>query len=273
MRNLSRRKFIGSSVALGVGAILLPKNLPAQKVVSNPKNTALKGKKILYVYGGWDGHEPDQSVDIFVPWLKSEGADVIVSDSLDKYADKELMQSLDLIIQIVTMAEISEEQEKGLLEAIKNGCGFAGWHGGIGDSFRQNTEYQFMVGGQWVSHPGGVIDYSVEITDRKDEVTRGLKNFDMHSEQYYMHIDPNVKVLATTTFTGEHAPWIDGSVVPVVWKKQYGNGRVFYSSLGHVMKDFEVPEALEIQKRGIRWAVQSKYAPAEKWVSPIYKTV
>lgn len=271
MKNLSRRKFIGSSIALGVSSVLLPKNLMAQTTISNPKNTTLKGKKILYVYGGWDGHEPKQSIDIFIPWLKSEGAEVILTDDLGKYADKELMQSLDLIIQIVTMAKITQEQEKGLLETIKNGCGFAGWHGGIGDSFRENTEYQFMVGGQWVAHPGGVIDYSVQVTDRKDEVTKGLKDFNMHSEQYYMHVDPNVKVLATTTFSGEHAPWIDGCIVPVVWKKYYGNGRIFYSSLGHVMNDFKVPQALEIQKRGILWAVESKYRPKEKWVSPIYK--
>jgi len=273
MKNyLSRRKFIQASVALGVGSILLPENTLAQKVVSKPEEkTTLKGKRVLYLYGGWDGHESKQSVDIFVPWLRSEGAEVILSDSLDSYTDKQLMDSLDLIVQIVTMAKISGEQEKGLLEAVTNGCGFAGWHGGIGDSFRENTEYQFMVGGQWVAHPGGVIDYRVRITDRKDEVTRGLNDFDMHSEQYYVHVDPNVKVLATTAFTGEHASWIDGCIVPVVWKKYYGNGRIFYSSLGHVMADFNVPQALEIQKRGIRWAAESKYQPKEKWITPIYK--
>lgn len=264
MKNLSRFKFLATIIVLTIVSVLFSENITAQ-------NTELNDKKILYVYGGWDGHEPKQSIDIFVPWLKSEGAEVIVTDNLDSYADKELMQSLDLVIQVVTMAKISEEQEKGLLEAIKNGCGFTGWHGGIGDSFRENTEFQFMVGGQWVSHPGGVIDYSVQITNREDEITKGLEDFALHSEQYYMHVDPNVKVLATTTFTGEHASWIDGAIVPVVWKKQYGNGRVFYSSLGHVMKDFEVSEVLEIQKRGIRWAAESKYQPKEEWVNPAYK--
>jgi type 1 glutamine amidotransferase len=93
----------------------------------------------------------------------------------------------------------------------------------------------------------------------------------MHSEQYYMHVDPNVKVLATTTFNGDNAFWIDGNVVPVVWKKAYGKGRVFYSSLGHVSDDYKVPEALEIQKRGIRWACLSKYEPMEPWKQPAYK--
>lgn len=234
------------------------------------EDPGLKGKKVLFVWGGWPGHEPEQCRDIFVPWMESEGAQVFVSDSLGIYTDSEFMASLDLIVQIWTMGKITKEQEKGLLAAVKSGVGIAGWHGGLGDAFRNNTEYQFMVGGQWVAHPGGVIDYHVDLTKTKDPVTKGLKPFDMHSEQYYMHVDPNVKVLATTTFNGDHAPWIDGAVVPIVWKKMYGSGRVFYSSLGHVASDFAVPEALEIMKRGIYWAAESKYQAEEKWVSPVY---
>ncbi|NLD24011.1 MAG: ThuA domain-containing protein, partial [Bacteroidales bacterium] len=165
---------------------------------------------------------------------------------------------------------ITNEQERGLLNAVRRGVGLAGWHGGIGDAFRNNVEFQFMVGGQWVAHPGNVIHYDVNIIDHDDKVTKGLSDFHMNSEQYYMHVDPNVKVLATTTFTGEHASWIDGAIVPVVWKKTYGKGRVFYSSLGHVAKDFEVPEALEIMKRGIRWSAVSLYEEPEMWLSPIY---
>jgi type 1 glutamine amidotransferase len=235
-----------------------------------PKST-LAGKKILFVWGGWTGHEPEQCSAIFVPWLESEGANVVVSQSLDSYLDRDLMNSVDLIIQLWTMGTITKEQEKGLLDAVKNGTGIAGWHGGLGDSFRNNTEYQFMVGGQWVAHPGGVIDYSVKITDKSDPVTRGLKDFKMHSEQYYMHVDPNVKVLASTTFGGKYASWIEGCIVPVAWKKTYGKGRVFYSSLGHVAADFKVPEALEIMKRGIYWAAESKYSPEEIWKKPVYK--
>ncbi len=268
MTSLSRRNFISTSVVAGTGALLMPDMLSA--VMKPATEPSLKGKKVLYVYGGWKGHEPTQSLDIFVPWLRSEGAEVTVSDTLDSYLDKKLMDSLDLIVQTWTMGEITGDQEKALLAAVKRGVGMSGWHGGTGDSFRNNTEYQFMIGGQWVAHPGGVIDYSVQIRDKKDPVTQGLKDFAMHSEQYYMHVDPNVKVLATTRFNADHSPWIDGCVIPVVWKKYYGDGRVFYSSLGHVMKDFEVPEALEIQKRGIRWAAESKYQPKEKWTSPIY---
>jgi len=246
-------------------------------ILANPnteaqyKPGALDGKKVIFIYGGWEGHEPEECRDIFVPWMRSEGAEVQVFDNLDCYTDSVLMANTDLVVQIWTMGKIEREQEKGLLEAIKSGTGIAGWHGGLGDAFRNNTEYQFMVGGQWVAHPGKVIDYTVNITDKKDPVTRGMKDFAMHSEQYYMHVDPNVKVLAMTRFSGDHAWWIDGAVMPVVWKKTYGKGRVFYSSLGHVAADFDVPEALEIMKRGIRWASMSKYVDLEEWVSPVYQ--
>ena len=270
MHLLSRRKFAKSAITAGAGVLLIPNKF----IVGGGKETlapSLNGKKVLYVWGGWKGHEPEQSVDIFVAWMRSEGANVYVSDTLDSYLDDELMASMDLIVQIWTMGKISNDQEEKLLYAVKNGTGIAGWHGGLGDSFRNNVKYQFMVGGQWVAHPGGVIGYQVNVTDHKDPVTKGLNDFRMHSEQYYMHVDPNVKVLATTTFTGEHAPWIEGCVMPVVWKKYYGKGRVFYSSLGHVMADFDVSEALEIQKRGIRWAAQSKYQDKEDWIHSVYR--
>jgi type 1 glutamine amidotransferase len=208
----------------------------------------------LVVWGGWDGHEPEKCAGIFVPWLREQGFSVTVSTTLDAYLDADLMSSLRLVVPIWTMGTITPEQEKGLLSAVAGGVGIAGWHGGMADSFRSNTGYQYMVGGQWVEHPGGIIPYRVNIRDRKDPITAGLRDFDMNSEQYYMHVDPSNEVLATTTFGGSFHPWIEGTVMPVVWKRRYGTGRVFYSSLGHVAKDFDVPEALLIEKRGIQWA-------------------
>ncbi len=233
-------------------------------VASSPAGAASKqtavagkpgmGKKVLIVWGGWDGHEPKQCVDIFAPWLREQGFDVEISNSLDSYKDAAKMKSLALVVQVVTMSQITPEQEKGLLDAIKSGVGIAGWHGGMADSFRNNTEYEFMVGGAWAAHPGGVIDYRVQVTNHSDPITKDLGDFAMKSEQYYMLVDPNVEVLAVTTFSGKYAPWIAGAVVPVVWKKMYGQGRVFYTSLGHVASDFSVPEAKEIVKRGLLWA-------------------
>ena len=152
------------------------------------------------------------------------------------------------------MGSITEEQERGLIDAVEVGAGLAGWHGGMADSFRESINYQFMVGGQWVAHPGNIIEYEVNVVDHEDPVTAGLEDFRMRSEQYYMHVDPSNKVLATTTFSGEHVPWIEGNVIPVVWKRKWGKGRVFYSSLGHVAKDFEVPGARTLVERGMLWA-------------------
>lgn len=221
-----------------------------------PQSTTQKSHKMkaLFVWGGWHGHEPAKCRNIFVPWLREQGFDVRVDSTMDVYSDSIFMASLDLIVQIMTMSEISKEQEKGLLTAIKNGVNIAGWHGGLADAFRNNPEYQFMVGGQWVAHPGGIIDYEVNIVNHDDPITKGISDFKMHSEQYYIHVDPINEVLATTTFTGDHAYWIESVTIPVVWKKMYGKGRVFYSSLGHVAKDFDVPEALTIMKRGMLWS-------------------
>jgi hypothetical protein len=193
-------------------------------------------------------------VDIFAPILREQDYKVEISDTLDVYLDKEKLLSQSLIVQVWTMDTITAEQEAGLLEAVKSGVGFAGWHGGIADYFRSSTEYQFMVGGQWVAHPGGVIDYEVNIAKPNDPIVAGLQDFEMHSEQYYMHVDPSNEVLATTTFSGEYAPWIEGCVMPVVWKRVWGEGKVFFSSIGHVAKDFDVPEAREIVRRGMLWA-------------------
>jgi hypothetical protein len=216
----------------------------------------VKKRRALFVWGGWEGHEPKQCVDIFAPWLREQGFDVEISTTLDSYLDAEKMKSLDLVVQVFTMSQITSQQEKGLLEAIKSGVGMAGWHGGMADSFRSNTEYEFMVGGAWAAHPGGVIDYEVNVINRDDPITKGLADFKMHSEQYYMLADPFTEVLATTTFSGQYAPWIKGAVMPVVWKKMYGNGRIFYTSLGHVSADFNVLQAREIVKRGLLWAAR-----------------
>ena len=211
-------------------------------------------KSALIVWGGWDGHEPKQCVDIFAPYLREQGYQVEIADTLDAYLDSQKIRALSLIVPVWTMGTIERDQERGLLDAVASGVGIAGWHGGMGDSFRNNTEYQFMVGGQWVAHPGGVVDYEVNITKPEDPIVAGLSDFRMHSEQYYMHVDPSNEVLATMTFGGEHAPWIEGAVMPVIWKRMWGLGRVFYTSLGHVASDFSVQEARTIVQRGMLWA-------------------
>jgi type 1 glutamine amidotransferase len=209
-------------------------------------------KSALIVQGGWQGHEPKQVSDILAKALKDKGFAVEVADTLDAFKDEQKLKSLDLIVPIWTMGQISKEQLKPLLEAVKSGVGIAGVHGGMGDAFRQETEYQYMVGGQWVAHPGGDgVKYGVHIVDSNHPITKGLHDFDVSSEHYYMHVDPGNHVLATTKF-GE-------VVMPVTWIKMYGKGRVFYSSLGHVAQVFEQdPQILAMVTRGMLWAAEGK---------------
>ena len=227
--------------------------------------------KALFVYGGWNGHAPERFRDIIVPWLESEGFEVTVSDNLDSYTDQELMSQVDLIVQIYTQGTITRQQVSGLLNAVQNGAGIAGWHGGLGDAFHQSQRYEYMIGGQWVEHPGNDgVPYRVNIIDHDDPITEGIEDFDVVSEQYYMHVDPNNEVLATTTFNSDYDFWVDGAVIPVAWKKMYGNGRVFYISLGHQPEVYDVPEAMTMLKRGILWASRSRYDETPNLVNPVY---
>jgi len=218
--------------------------------------SSMEGKNVLIVYGGWKGHQPEVFAKKIASWLENQKANVTLSESTASYLEKELMQSLDLVIQHITMSKMSNRESKGLRDAIAWGVGLAGCHGGLGDSFRNDTEYQYMVGGQFVKHPGGQIDYKVTISNTSDPVTAGINDFNLKTEQYYMHYDPNIEILATTSFNGEHDAWIDGVEMPVVWKKNYGKGRVFYSALGHSDDIFDVPEVWNIMTRGIEWAVK-----------------
>jgi hypothetical protein len=209
-------------------------------------------KKALIVQGGWQGHEPKPVSAIFGKALRENGFAVEISDTLDAFLDEAKLKGLDLIVPIWTMGSITKEQLKPLLEAVKSGVGIAGVHGGIGDAFRQETEFQYMVGGQWVAHPGNDgVEYQVNIGPTPSPITAGLHDFTVRSEHYFMHVDPGNTVLATTRF-GE-------TVMPVTWTKMYGQGRVFYCSLGHVAQVFsQDPQILVMVTRGMIWAAEGK---------------
>ena len=212
-------------------------------------------RKALIVWGGWEGHEPEQCANIVRGMLEEDGFSVELANTTQAFADPAI-RDLSLIVPIFTMSKIEKGEVSNLAAAIESGVGLAGYHGGMADAFRECVEYQFMVGGQWVAHPGNIIDYRVDVTRPDDPVMQGISSFAYRSEQYYMHVDPSNEVLATTTFSGEHAWWIEGVVMPVVWKRKHGKGRVFYSSLGHQAAEFNVPEMRTILRRGMNWAAR-----------------
>ncbi|MBZ9775702.1 ThuA domain-containing protein [Mesorhizobium sp. CO1-1-8] len=212
-------------------------------------------RKALIAWGGWEGHTPGQSAKIVRTLLERNGFDVTLGEGTAMFADPELA-SFDLIVPVITMSKIEKTELQNLMHAVRGGSGLGGFHGTMGDSFRNEPDYQFMTGGQWVAHPGNIIDYHVAITRPDDPITKGISDFAYRSEQYYMHVDPSNEVLAITTFTDAHFPGIGGVVMPVVWKRRYGAGKVFYSSLGHTAGEFAVPEMALMVERGLLWAAR-----------------
>jgi type 1 glutamine amidotransferase len=221
-------------------------------------------KTALIVWGGWLGHQPEEVAVIYKGILKSEGFEVEVSDTLQSFTDVEKLQSLDLIVPNWTMEPGSYlEQVKNVSLAVQSGVGLAGTHGGMCDMLRNNVDWQFMTGGNWVAHPGNDgVEYVVEVKNSSSPLLAGIDNFIVHSEQYYLHVDPAVEVLATTRFPN---PKVQGphttnkSVdMPVVWTKRWGLGCVFYCALGHQANIIAMPQVMEILRRGFLWAAEGK---------------
>ncbi|HVG98864.1 MAG TPA: ThuA domain-containing protein [Chloroflexota bacterium] len=242
--------------------------------------SAAPAPRVLIVRGGWPGHEPVETSDVAARELRAAGAEVEIADTLDALADEARLRALDLIVPVWTMGDTRTPLPRGTLAplaaAVRAGTGIGGWHGGMCDAFRIEVEYQFMTGGQWVSHPGGdKARYRVRIGPAASPITAGLADFSVTSEQYYMHVDPGVTVLATTRFPRgaasgdgldqaaqdaadrDEVPVEETVVMPVTWTKRFGRGRVFYTSLGHVARAFEVPEALTMLRRDHRAADSS----------------
>jgi type 1 glutamine amidotransferase len=220
-------------------------------------------RKALITWGGWDGHEPDKVAALIRDILVADGMEVEVHDTLDCFDDADRLATLDLIVPVWTMSTLTRERAVNVSEAVARGTGIAGCHGGMCDAFRDNPLWQFMTGGNWVAHPGGDgVDYTVEITDRDSPLTQGIADFTVSSEQYYLHVDPAVTVLAQTRFptvTWYHTP--NGPVaMPVAWTKRWGMGRVYYNALGHKAKVIATGAPHEMLRRGLIWASHGRQA-------------
>lgn len=208
-------------------------------------------KRVLLFWGGWDGHQPEKIAQLLANELSLHGLEPHLEASLDCLEDEEALKKYALISPCCTMGQISETQSKNLLAAVRSGVGLGGVHGGMGDAFRGNLDYEWMTGGHFVSHPY-VGDYTVRIKDFANPITQGLPGtFAFRSEQYYMMVDPAIQVLADTEYLYEGR----SCTMPVAWIKQWGAGRVFYSALGHAPEEFtQFPDALILAVRGMLWA-------------------
>ncbi|MCX7300467.1 MAG: ThuA domain-containing protein [Rhodobacterales bacterium] len=221
--------------------------------------------KALITWGGWDGHEPDKVAAIFKTILETAGISVDLTDALECFDDAKRVRSYDLIVPVWTMSSLTRDRATNVSEAVARGTGIAGCHGGMCDAFREQVLWQFMTGANWVAHPGGDgVRYRVEIRDHDHPLTEGIPDFDVASEQYYLHVDPANHVLATTRFpttTWYHTP--NGPVdMPVAWTRRWGLGRVYYNALGHKANVIATGHAHEMLRRGLVWAAGSKTAAA-----------
>ncbi|WP_042164466.1 ThuA domain-containing protein [Paenibacillus gorillae] len=222
-------------------------------------------RKALIVWGGWDGHQPKEVAGIFQEVLEQEGFEVEVSDTLEAFADGDKLKALDLIVPVWTMGKIENHLVDNVSAAVQSGVGLAGCHGGMCDSFRDNVDWQFMTGGQWVAHPGNDgTNYVVNVKHSSSTLTEGMDDFEVSSEQYYLHVDPAVNVLATTRFPVSEGPHsLNGAVdMPVAWTKRWGVGRVYYNSLGHQANIVDIPVVKEMLRRGFLWCAEGKEAAA-----------
>ncbi|MDO8884223.1 ThuA domain-containing protein [Pseudotabrizicola sp.] len=214
--------------------------------------------RALITWGGWDGHQPDVVAALFAGWLREAGMEVEVTDTLTCFDDPARLEELSLIVPVWTMSEIGKEQAEHAAAAVAAGVGLAGCHGGMCDAFRANVTWQFMTGAQWVAHPGDDgVRYDVRMVS-DDALVAGIGDFGVETEQYYLHIDPAVKVHAVCDFPlveGPHSP--NGPVqMPVVFTKRWGQGRVYYNALGHQANVIEHGPAAELMKRGLLWAAR-----------------
>jgi type 1 glutamine amidotransferase len=207
--------------------------------------------RALLFHGGWDGHKPQEVAQRLQADLTSRGLDVDLSATLDCLDDAGAIERFQLFIPCWTMGTLSDAQAKNLEAAVRAGAGCAGLHGGAGDAFRGNLNYEWMIGGHFVGHPH-VGDYTVRVTSLSSPITDGLPlEMPYRSEQYYMMIDPVIDVLAESIYTHEGRR----CVMPVAWTKMWGKGRVFYSALGHQPSEFDAfPQTYEMALRGITWA-------------------
>jgi type 1 glutamine amidotransferase len=229
-------------------------------------------RQALIVRGGWDGHQPVEATDLFVPFLKDHDFAVRTTDSPAVYADADAMGGVDLIVQCMTMSSITAEQLAGLISAVSSGAGLAGWHGGICDSYRASSDYLQLIGGQFATHasryaPGdrtgeqadNYVPHRIELTSlgRDHEITRGIADFDLETEQYWVLTDDYNEVLATTTTaTRQWGAWHRPVTCPAVWTRQWGDGRVFVATPGHRVEVLEDPNVRAIVERGLLWAAR-----------------
>lgn len=240
-------------------------------------------KCALLLCGGWEGHDPQGLGRLFGDILLDNDFEVYTEKDFGCFADPAYLSQFNLFVpcwSYLRGCTLEDAEAIHIADAVNAGMGIASCHGSMLDSFRENIIWQFLTGAQWVSHPShpfyhsspvgdppeGIfnVDYAVKIEDKQSPITRGLKDFRICTEQYYLHTDPSIHVLASTEFLahdGETAPYLaSGSPIrmPIAYTRRWGKGRIFANAIGHNSDVFRhCSQALEIMRRGLLWAADA----------------
>jgi type 1 glutamine amidotransferase len=203
-----------------------------------------KKLKVLVFTGGsiHDGHGIGLSLeatlkkdDRFEVTRIENDLEALVAPKLDPF---------DVVVFEYTVGEITEAQKRGIMSAVASGKGFVGIHSAA-DSFRGDPDWEAFVGGHFITHPA-YRQFQVSVTDEKSSVTDGIAEFFITDEQYILDYDSRVKVLGSGLYKGK--------VMPAIWTKSWGKGKVYYMSFGHDPRSCEQEIFKTLLVRAVRWA-------------------
>lgn len=195
------------------------------------------------VYAGGTIHDWQGCGDAIQEALEADGRFEIarVNDDLDCLLE---LDPYDVIVFYHTVTSITDEQLLGLLKFVESGKGYVGIHSAA-DSFRDSPTYRSFVGGHFVTHPA-YRQYPVSVTEVEHPITEGMDEFVVTDEQYITSYDARNTILAT-------ALW-KGAAMPVVWVKDWGQGRLCYIALGHNPDSCRDESFKTLLIRGAEWA-------------------
>ena len=138
--------------------------------------------------------------------------------------------------------DLTPEQEAGLFGFVSGGKGLVGIHG---TAWWIGGRAADLIGGHANWHPPGGT-FTVHIEDADHPITQGVEDFEVEDEIYMSAYDPYLHIIAS-------AEWSDRPH-PMAWVKPYGDGRVFYTALGHGPGTFERPSMQKLVGQGVQWA-------------------
>jgi len=200
--------------------------------------------RLFFLQGG--GHDWKGNFAILQKVLEATGDfEITASTDLDELK-AENIKKYDVVLFYGSGNNFkSPEQEKGLLDFVRNGGGWAGIHS-ASDSFKKSDAYWQMLGGRFAGHGGG--KYWVRIVDKEHPITKGLEDFQNQGEtyrhRYYKGFTPHSLVKIDRGKEQQSMGWCH----------QYGKGRVFYCALGHGRAAWSNPGFQRFVVRGLYWA-------------------